>query len=113
MLAMLGLIAFFESTWCMAKEQYNCNHQGTISGYLFHEYHLQLMEGDKLTAGLKNTKLDVIILMPISTTLSNGVPFEIKKSGEYTLRVLMPRVFARRKLQLDYQLSLSVDRLER
>ena len=47
---------------------------------------------------------------PIAKILTNNEPFKIEQSGAYTLRVLMPRVFARRKLQLDYQLSLTIDR---
>jgi hypothetical protein len=108
--AVLVLIAIVGSTYGMADEQNNDYYHGTVSGYDFNEYHLQLIKGDWLTAVLKSPKLEVIIFTPISKNLTHGEPFEIKKSGEYTLRVLMPRVFARRNLQLDYQLSLTIDR---
>ena len=106
----LGLLAIVGSTWGLAHEQYKDYYHGTVSGYDFHEYHLQLIKGDRLTAVLKSTKLEVIIFKPIAKILTNNEPFKIEQSGAYTLRVLMPRVFARRKLQLDYQLSLTIDR---
>tara|TARA_B110001469_G_scaffold34754_1_gene34995 strand:+ start:854 stop:1021 length:168 start_codon:yes stop_codon:yes gene_type:complete len=49
----------------MAHEQNNVHHQGTVSGYDFNEYHLQLIKGNRLTADLKNPKLDATLFKPI------------------------------------------------
>jgi hypothetical protein len=65
MRAVLGLIAIVGSTWGMAHEQNNVHHQGTVSGYDFNEYHLQLIKGNRLTADLENPKLDATLFKPI------------------------------------------------
>ena len=43
--AVLVLIAFVGSTYGMADEQNNDYYHGTVSGYDFNEYHLQLIKG--------------------------------------------------------------------
>ncbi|MBT6100688.1 MAG: hypothetical protein HOH40_04265 [Oceanospirillaceae bacterium] len=73
------LIAIVGSTYGMADEQNNDYYHGTVSGYDFNEYHLQLIKGDWLTAVLKSPKLEVMIFTPISKNLTHGEPFEIKK----------------------------------
>ena len=75
------LIAIVGSTYGMADEQNNDYYHGTVSGYDFNEYHLQLIKGDWLTAVLKSPKLEVMIFTPISKNLTHGEPFEIKKVG--------------------------------
>ncbi len=84
-------------------------YQGNITGYDFDEYKLSLNTNDKLTANIDVRQLDVIIFNPMSLTLENDKPVTITQSGEYTLRVLMPRAFARRGESYDYRLVVSID----
>jgi hypothetical protein len=95
MRAVLGLIASVGSTWTMTHEQHNEYDHRTIAGYDFNEYHQQLIKGDRLTADLKSPKIEVILFEPMAKTLTHSELFEIKHSGEQTLRLLMPRVFVR------------------
>ncbi len=90
------------------KHGYQQTHQGKISGYAFDEYNLQLLKGDKLTANLNTSKLEVIIYSPINMTINNQQPIEITSDGEYVLRVLMPRAAARRSEEHQYQLSIAI-----
>jgi flagellar basal body-associated protein FliL len=85
-------------------------HQGKISGYDFDEFKLQLVKNDKLSANINTDKLDVIIYSPINITLENQTVIDITSTGEYLIRVLMPRAFARRKEAYEYRLSLAVVR---
>ncbi len=89
---------------------YQQTHQGSISGYAYDEYKLQLHKGDSLTANINIQQLEVIIFAPTNLTLTNQKPVEIKSEGEYILRVLMPRALARRNKEYQYQLSLTVTR---
>ena len=68
----LGLLTIVGSTWGLAHEQNKDYYHGTVSGYDFHEYHLQLIKGDRLTAVLKSTKLEVIMFKPIAKILTNN-----------------------------------------
>jgi flagellar basal body-associated protein FliL len=85
-------------------------HQGKISGYDFDEFKLQLVKNDKLSANINTDKLDVIIYSPINITLENQTAIDITSTGEYVIRVLMPRAFARRNEVYQYRLSLAVVR---
>ena len=91
-------------------QDYQQTHQGKISGYAYDEYKLQLLVGDKLTANISTELLQVIIFSPINDTLINQQAIEIKSTGEYILRVLMPRALARRNEVYQYQLSLTITR---
>ncbi len=91
-------------------QNYQQTHQGSISGYAYDEYKLQLHKGDSLTANINIQQLEVIIFAPTNLTLTNQKPVEIKSEGEYIIRVLMPRALARRNKEYQYQLSLTVTR---
>ena len=91
-------------------QDYQQTHQGSILGYAYDEYKLQLHKGDSLTANINIQQLEVIIFAPTNLTLTNQKPVEIKSEGEYILRVLMPRALARRNKEYQYQLSLTVTR---
>jgi hypothetical protein len=90
------------------KHGYQQTHQGKILGYAFDEYNLQLLRGDKLTANLNTSKLEVIIYSPINMTINHQQPIEITSDGEYILRVLMPRASARKSEEHQYQLSIAI-----
>lgn len=92
------------------QESYNQTHNGIISGHAYDEYKLQLFKGDKLTVNISTHKLDVVVYSPINVTLKNQSSIDIKSEGEYVLRVLMPRSFARRNEKYEYQLSIVIDR---
>lgn len=92
-----------------SKQVYQEKHTGEISGYGYDEYRLQLSENEQLTVDLDVNKLDVIIYSPISVVLENDKPISIEASGNYVLRVLMPRAFARRNEKFKYQLLITVN----
>ena len=85
------------------------HHQSTILGYQYDQYPLKLKQGDKLTIYINSDKLDVILFSPINLDLQNGQQITISESGDYQLRVLLPRAFARRNIEVQYQLDIAVD----
>lgn len=80
---------------------------GVISGFAFDEYTLKLKSGDVITSQINSDKLDVIIYAPESATLQNGEPYTVAQSGEYILRVLLPRAFARREGKYPYEFTVT------
>lgn len=92
------------------NDHYQVTHEGTISGYAYHDYALKLSRNDQLTVNLNTYQLDVIIISPIKVMLDNDQPFTVQSDDEYTLRILMPRALARRNETHPYQLSITVDR---
>lgn len=92
------------------KQAYQEKHTGEISGYVYDEYPLQLSENDQLTVTIDAKKLNVIIYSSISAVLENNKPITINSSGNYLLRVLMPRAFSCRNEKSEYQLLIAVDR---
>lgn len=93
-------------------EHHHHNHgvqrgSGVISGFSFDEYTLKLKSGDVITSQINSDKLDVIIYAPESATLQNGEPYTVAQSGEYVLRVLLPRAFARREGKYPYELTVT------
>lgn len=80
---------------------------GVVSGYSFDEYKLNVQAGEVITSYIDTDKLDVIIFAPESATLQNSQPYIAKQTGEYTLRVLLPRAFARRAGSYPYKLTVT------
>ena len=108
-----GLLLLFVLYGCALNQQqgdYQVVHEGKISGYAYHDYALKLARNDRLTIDINTPTLDVIIISPVEMPLENNQPFTVLKDDEYTLRVLMPRAFARRNETYQYQLSITVDR---
>ncbi len=106
----LALTVFSGCSLNKNYESYKQIHDGKISGYAYDEYKLQLFKNDKLTTNISTHKLNVIIYSPINQSLENQSPINIESEGEYILRVLMPRAFARRNEEYEYRLSITVDR---
>ncbi|WP_066018103.1 hypothetical protein [Endozoicomonas atrinae] len=108
-----GLLLLFVLSGCTLNQQqgdYQIIHEGKISGYAYHDYALKLARNDRLTIDINTPALDVIIVAPVEAALENNQPFTVLTDDEYTLRVLMPRAFARRNETYQYQLSITVDR---
>lgn len=80
---------------------------GVVSGYSFDEYKLNVRAGEVITSYIDTDKLDVIVFAPESAILQNSQPYIAKQTGEYTLRVLLPRAFARRAGSYPYKLTVT------
>ena len=85
-------------------------HHSKISAYDYDEYSLQLFKHDRLVTNISSNQLDVVIFSPVNITLENSKPVAIPKTGNYTIRVLMPRALARRNETYQYELMIAVDR---
>ncbi|ROR97927.1 hypothetical protein EDC56_3596 [Sinobacterium caligoides] len=82
--------------------------QGVIQGYGYDDYPLTLVAGEQLYIHLDSAALDVIVVQPIEQRLSNQQPLSIDASGDYLLRVLLPRARARRDEQQVYRLRINI-----
>lgn len=108
LLLILTALIFGGCSLHKTNKSYKQTHIGKISGYAYDEFKLNLNANDILTTNINTTKLDVIIYSPINISLKNQNPISIEKQGQYVLRVLMPRAFARRKEEYKYTLSISI-----
>ena len=96
---------------CFQDDQDNIKeyiYSGEITGYEYKDYRLLLKKHDKLTSNLEANNLEVIIFSPENITLVNDKIIEIENDGEYIIRVLMKRAFARRDRTYEYKLSIKV-----
>lgn len=108
---------FYSLLACLALFNAGCAHQahqagtththkGNIVAYAYDDYAINLAKDDTLSVNIDTDKLDVIIYSPIELALENNKPVRVQSAGEYTLRVLMPRAFARRGEAYDYTLTI-------
>lgn len=91
------------------REVHQESYQGNITGYAFDEYKLQLATDEILTTNIDVRQLEVVVYSPVNVTLYNDQPLAIEADGEYTLRVLMPRAFARRGDSYNYRLLVQIE----
>ncbi|HQU83528.1 MAG TPA: hypothetical protein PKY59_10400 [Pyrinomonadaceae bacterium] len=77
--------------------------KGTITGYKYIDYKIGIKAGQVLSLDLSpQNKLEMVIFMPDGDNMPDaagigGGTMQIDESGDYTVRVLMPRSAARRK----------------
>lgn len=89
--------------------------RGSITGYRYADYVLRAKAGQTIVAKVSSAEssIEFVIFKPdmdnldgmFSETDWSGV---LPVSGNYTIRVLMPRSAARRKTTADYRLSISL-----
>ena len=105
----LMIFLLFGCSQTVAKKSSTELHYGNISGYEYDDYSVILKKGDQLLTHLDSKQLDVVIFSPINKQLFNNTQVIIDVSGEYVLRVLMPRSLARKKLSKKYQLMVMIN----
>lgn len=88
---------------------------GTIKGYKYVDYIIGAREGQTLSVTLTgDSKAEFAIMMPDGGNLgmdATGVDDwsgELPASGDYAIRVLMPRSFARRGESANFKLKISI-----
>lgn len=82
--------------------------KGKISGYNYCEYVFPVKKGQILTIRNSAKRAETIIYSPESIYLANNKPVQLTQSGEYLVRVLFPRAFARRNMQESYTLHMTL-----
>ena len=87
--------------------------KGTIKGYAYCDYVFSAAKGQHLQtwlSGAHKTRATVNLVSPVEVELSpDGEVYILPSDGQYTLRVLLIRTFARRGLSLDYSLKIRID----
>jgi hypothetical protein len=92
---------------------------GSISGYTFDEYSIQGKQGQALTLMVKQKAQHGALLLEAVVFSINGHPpsriiaawknRRLDESGEYVIRVLMPRTYARKNLTAAYTLVVTLN----
>lgn len=86
-----------------AKGATSATVKGTITGYKYIDYKIGIRAGQVLSLELSpQNKAELVIFMPKGENMPDaagisGGTMQIDETGDYTVRVLMPRAFARRK----------------
>lgn len=82
--------------------------KGKISGYNYCDYVFTVKKGQVLTIRNSAKRAETIIFSPENMCLTDNQPVELGQSGEYVVRVLFPRTFARRNIQESYTLHMTL-----
>ena len=104
----ISLLALILLESCTSQQAYNNTYTGSISGYAYDEFALDLKTGNTLSIDISEPALEVIIVAPISLNLAHHESVPIMKSGQYIIRVLLPRAVARRNKSYPYQLIMHI-----
>ncbi len=105
---MTSLLALIFLACCSSQQAYKNVYTGNISGYAYDEFALDLKTGNTLSIELSEPALEVIIVAPISLNLAHHESVPIMKSGQYIIRILLPRAVARRNKSYPYQLIMHI-----
>ena len=89
--------------------------RGRVSGYKYIDYIIGVRAGQKLKLKLETGgSAELVILAPSGENISGGLEgiqftVETEFSGDYKIRVLQPRAFARRNNASNYTLRISIE----
>lgn len=82
-------------------------YQGTITGYNYDTYYFDAKQGQSVTISIKTPHHANAFLYGYDDFFTNQ-PYVLPQTGKYEVRVVQPRVFARRGKKSDYSLSITV-----
>jgi hypothetical protein len=88
--------------------------KGRIAGYQYVDYIVGVRAGQTLSFRLNTTgPAEVVLFTPSDDNVDGALGVEdysgtVEYTGDYKVRVLMPRAFARRKSSSNYTLRISV-----
>ncbi|HEY8562056.1 MAG TPA: hypothetical protein VIL74_16910 [Pyrinomonadaceae bacterium] len=87
--------------------------RGTVKGYAYKDYVFSARSGQRLAVRLdsKYPSPDVVVRAPDGENLSTGGDWsgELADNGTYTVRVLLPRAFARRGQTAAFKLTIEIE----
>lgn len=87
--------------------------KGRIVGYSYVDYLLRVRSGQTISAQITTAGSAEIVVFAPSGENVGGDPIDfsalLEQTGDYKIRVLMPRAFARRKAASNYALKISVN----
>lgn len=82
--------------------------QGAIQGYQYSDYIFHGKAGQELTTWNSGKQTDTVLQGPMEKILMDGEPLTLPQTGAYTLRVLLPRAFARKNVNNTYTLKVAL-----
>jgi hypothetical protein len=88
--------------------------RGTVKGYVYRDYVFSARAGQRVTITLaaKYPHPDMVVRNPGGENLSSGGADwngALETTGNYTVRVLLPRAFARRGTAAAYKLTIEIE----
>ena len=85
---------------------------GQLKGYDYCDYIVQAAKGQRLRtvlSGKNRNRVQAALFGPLERVLNDNEPVVLPETGQYTVRVLMPRTFARRGRTASYRLHIKID----
>jgi hypothetical protein len=88
--------------------------RGTVKGYAYRDYVFSAQQGQRASVKLdsKYPHPDMVVRDPRGENLSSGGADwngDLETTGTYTVRVLLPRAFARRGTSAAYKLTIEIE----
>jgi hypothetical protein len=110
----LSLTAFATSP-CTHEVQFkkgasSATYAGHIAGYEYCDYVFTASTGQTLTvavAGRHSNRITPVLFGPDQQADLSG-PLKLERGGRHTVRIVMPRVFARRGIAVDYKVTITL-----
>lgn len=95
-----------------AKGASSATYSGEVAGYDWCDYLFEAGAGQGVTvafAGRRTNRLEAHLMDPgQEVPVPEGTPVTLESGGHHTLRVLMPRTFARRGARVRYRITLAI-----
>jgi hypothetical protein len=85
---------------------------GQLKGYDYCDYIVQAAKGQRLRtvlSGKNRNRVQAALFGRLERGLNDNEPVVLPETGQYTVRVLMPRTFARRGRTASYRLHIRID----
>jgi hypothetical protein len=95
-----------------AKSASSVSIDGQIKGYDYCDYIVRAAKDQGLRVALRGknrNRVEAVLFGPLERGLSDNEPVVLPETGPYTVRVLMPRTFARRGRSASYRLRIQID----
>ena len=97
-----------------AKGATSATVSGTVKGYAYKDYIFTAKEGQQVTITLdsKYPNPEMVVRDPNGENLpSGGINWngDLPATGNYTVRVLLPRAFARRGTSTSYKITIEIE----
>jgi hypothetical protein len=120
-IAMLAIIvaapAFAAETSCRQEVQFAkgasaASIAGQLKGYDYCDYVVRAAKDQTLRivlSGKNRNRVEAVLVSPLERSLIDNEPVVLPETGPYTVRVLMPRTFARRGRTASYRLRIQID----